>query len=341
LTQDKSTQASVAAEGGADEPLLVVDGLHTQFRIQDRRVSAVRGVSFSVNHGEILGIVGESGSGKTTLLMSILRLLPPNAAVTAGSVQFAGTDLLSLTEQAMRRLRGHDIALVPQRPMNSLSPVSQIRAQMMRYVDWNAWRDQSRESAIATMLDRVGLRAVRERIRAYPHEFSGGQLQRILIAVAALASRPQLLLADEPTSTLDPTIQAQVLQLLQELRDELGVAVIFVTHDLGAIAQICDRVGVMYRGELVELAAVRPLFADPRHPYTQALLNAIPSRHRPRQPLPTLAGSVADVRDHIEGCAFAPRCPSVMSRCWHEAPEPRQSEASKEVRCHLYPPTKG
>jgi oligopeptide/dipeptide ABC transporter ATP-binding protein len=295
-------------------------------------------VSFELAPGEVLGIVGESGSGKSTLLMSILRLLHANATVTAGSIYFDGVNLLALSEREMQAMRGSEISLVPQRPMTSLSPVSTIQRQLVRYLDRRIWGQADSDAAIATMLDRVGLRAVSERIGGWPHQFSGGQLQRILIAIASMSARPRVLLADEPTSTLDPTVQAQVLRVLGELRTELGIAIILVTHDLGVVAQVCDRVAVMYAGEIVEVGTGEAIFADPQHPYTRALLNAMPSRHPRRARMPTIEGSVADLAAEIRGCPFAPRCPNVMNQCWEVAPAPSQAGAST-VRCHLYLPT--
>ena len=288
----------------------MVDGLTTRFRSSGHSVEAVKDVSFELRRGEILGIVGESGSGKSTLLMSILRLLPGNAQTEARSIRFNGRELLGLSGEEMRKLRGRELSLIPQRPMNSLSPVTPLGRQFSRFMAEAQLDDRPIDEAIAEMLEKVGLGSLVQRLRGYPHEFSGGQMQRILIAIAALSARPQVLFADEPTSTLDVTIQAQVLSLLLDVRKELGLSIVFVTHDLGVVAQVCDRVGVMYRGELIELADVVTLFESPQHVYTRALLDAVPSRHQRGDRLP----SFAELATGEEGLA------------------PRRRAASKPVR---------
>ena len=273
------------------EPVLSVDGLTTTFRSKHGPVPAVREVSLDLAPGEILGIVGESGSGKSTLLMSILGLLPPNAQTTARSIRFAGRDLAGASREELRRLRGRELSLIPQRPQSSLSPVAPIGKQIHRFLDEAvASEGGGVDETVAEMLREVGLASIRGRLSGYPHEFSGGQMQRILIAIAALAVRPRVLFADEPTSTLDVTVQAQVLSLLGRVRRELGISIVFVTHDLGVVAQLCDRVGVMYRGELIETADVEQLFERPQHEYTRALIAAVPSRYARGQRLPSFAG---------------------------------------------------
>lgn len=320
---------------GAAEAILTVDGLNTTFKTHDGPVPAVRDVSFELRRGEFLGLVGESGCGKSTVLMSILRLLPENADMNARSLVFDGWDLLGLSDEETRRLRGRRIGLIPQRPMSSLSPVATIERQLKWYLQRDgARRQEELAEAIQSMLDRVGLRAATERLSGYPYQFSGGQLQRMLIAIAALVGEPDVLMADEPTTTLDVTVQAQVLSLLMEARERLGLSVIIVTHDLGVIAQTCDRVAVMYGGRLVEMADVNTLFHEPRHPYTIALLDSLPSRHQRGEPLTSITGSAIG-SNLLAGCPFAPRCPSVMDRCSTEVPE-RQEVGDTLVRCHLY-----
>ena len=336
--------ASTARVRGKDDPqgsltsaeaILTVDGLSTTFKTHDGPVPAVRDVSFELRRGEFLGLVGESGCGKSTVLMSILRLLPENADMSAGSLDFDGNDLLGLSDEAIRRLRGRRISLIPQRPMSSLSPVATIERQLKWYLQRDGARNaEELTEAIESMLERVGLRAATERLSGYPYQFSGGQLQRMLIAIAALVGEPDVLMADEPTTTLDVTVQAQVLSLLMEARERLGLSVIIVTHDLGVIAQTCDRVAVMYGGRLVEMADVNTLFHEPRHPYTIALLDSLPSRHRRGEPLTSITGSAIG-SNLLDGCPFAPRCPSVMDRCRTEVPE-RQTVSDTVVRCHLY-----
>lgn len=261
-------------------PMLSVEQLGVSYRVDGKLVSTVRNVSFDVRPGEIFGLVGESGSGKSTVLNALLGLLPSTAEIKATSVQFDGRDLHRLAESDLAKLRGRDIALIPQRPMSSLSPV----ATMHKQLDW-FFRDGDEKNSYEKALDRVGLRAVKERLGAYPFQFSGGQLQRMLIAIATMSNSPRLLLADEPTTTLDVTVQAQVLRLLQDLRDRLGVSILFVTHDFGVVAQLCDRVGVMHRGELVETADVATLFSSPSHERTRALLEALPHRRLTTTPV--------------------------------------------------------
>jgi peptide/nickel transport system ATP-binding protein len=267
--------------------------LNTTFGRGGVAVEAVKNVSFELHRGEILGIVGESGSGKSTMLMSILRLLPPNAESTARSIRFRDSELTSLTGEQMRRLRGGGLSLIPQRPQNALSPVTPIGTQIRRFLADDPSATGGESAAIREMLTEVGLGPVVDRLRGYPHEFSGGQMQRLLIAIATLAARPEIVFADEPTSTLDVTVQGQVLRLIGEVRNRLGLSVILVTHDLGVVAQVCDRVGVMYAGELIELTDVVNLFENPRHPYTRALLDAVPSRHKRGERLPGLGAPPA------------------------------------------------
>ena len=325
-----------AGPSGSVEAVLAVDGLSTTFNTHDGPVPAVRDVSFELRKGEFLGLVGESGCGKSTVLMSILRLLPENADMNARSLVFDDRDMLDLSDEEIRLLRGRRISLIPQRPMSSLSPVATIERQLK----WYLQRDGARSpveltEAMESMLDRVGLRAAVERLSGYPYQFSGGQLQRMLIAIASLVGEPDVLMADEPTTTLDVTVQAQVLSLLLEARDRLGLSVIIVTHDLGVIAQTCDRVAVMYGGRLVEMADVNTLFHEPRHPYTIALLDSLPSRHRRGEQLTSIMGSAIG-SNLLDGCPFAPRCPSVMDHCHTDVPEGR-TMAETFVRCHLYP----
>jgi len=317
------------------EPTLVVNNLQVGYRRGTHLVRAVRNVSLELTRGEILGIVGESGSGKSTLLMSIIGLLPARAAILGGSIRFHDTELTQLKREEMRRLRGVSISMIPQRPMSSLSPVARVGTQLHRLIDRRQVHEGNRSTPIAQILSQVGLRAVAERLGGYPHEFSGGQLQRLLISIAALSAKPEILLADEPTSTLDATIQAQVLSLLMQVRRELGLAIVFVSHDLGVVAQVCDRVGVMYAGELVEVADVSSFFTSPCHPYTQALLNSMPSRHSTRQLLPTITGDVPDLANVPAGCPFHPRCPHAFSTCM-DTPPANQTVGTSVVRCHLY-----
>jgi oligopeptide/dipeptide ABC transporter ATP-binding protein len=324
------TSSSPETAGDANAPaapLLRVDGLNVTYATSSLPMPAVRDVSFVVNRGEVLGLVGESGSGKSTVLSALMRLLPRSAQVTARSVEFEGRDLLGLPERDMRGLRGRHLGLVPQRPMTSLSPVTPVGVQLRRLTQGTV--DDAR---LAELLDSVGLGGLRTRLTDYPFQFSGGQLQRMLIAVAVLAREPQLVLADEPTTTLDATVQAQILRLLVDLRERLGNSVVFVSHDLGVVAQICDRVGVMYGGQVVELAPTQQLFADPQHPYTQALLGAMPGKHKPGERLRPIPGSVSGAQ-RLPGCPFAPRCPRATDICVDENPPPETIHGAV-VRCH-------
>lgn len=303
-------------------PLLSVADLTVSYG----RTSAVTGVSFDVAPGEVFGLVGESGSGKSSVCNALVRLLPRTARVR-GSIHFEGQDLVGLGDRAMQQVRGRRIALVPQQPMTSLSPTTTIGRQMRWYLG-----DQLQDAQVRETLAGIGLRPVLDRSNTLPHGFSGGQLQRLLIAMACLASRPSLLLADEPTTTLDATVQAQVLRLLGDLRTRLGLAILYVSHDLAVIAQICDRVGVMYGGRLVEVATVAELFAAPRHPYTQALIAAMPSASPRGQRLQAIPGSATGA-NALPGCPFAPRCPRADELCRSIMPEPEQV-GDAMVRCH-------
>ncbi|WP_256839439.1 ABC transporter ATP-binding protein [Ornithinimicrobium faecis] len=317
-----------AADAAPSEDLLRVEGLGVSYPTRQGPLPAVRDVSFTLRRGEVLGLVGESGSGKSTVLTALMRMLPRTAQLSADQVWFDGTDLSHVPERAMRRVRGRHIGLVPQRPMTSLSPVTPLRTQLRRLTG-----ESVSDERLDELLTSVGLGGIVSRLDGYPFQFSGGQLQRTLIAVAVLAHEPQLVLADEPTTTLDVTVQAQVLRLLLDLRNRLGNSIIFVSHDLAVISQICDRVGVMYGGQLVEVAPTADLFAAPQHPYTQALLAAMPAAHVRGERLRAIEGTVSGSH-RLPGCPFAPRCPRATDVCRTEVPQPQQIGATT-VRCHL------
>jgi peptide/nickel transport system ATP-binding protein len=304
-------------------PLLEVKGLKTHFFTEDGVTRAVDGLSFVVHPGETLGIVGESGCGKSVTALSILRLLPPRLGRTvAGSVVFEGTDLLGLTESEMRAIRGNRIAMIFQEPMTSLNPVLTVGQQIAEAVRIHKGASAPAARARALeMLRLVRIPDAERRLDDYPHQFSGGMRQRVMIAMA-LACSPKLLIADEPTTALDVTIQAQVLKLMLELKEQTGAAVILITHDLGVVAETCQRVVVMYAGRKVEEAPVLELFDRPAHPYTRGLLASIArgTAGKRVKRLQEIPGMVPSLREPIVGCAFAPRCRHAMDRCRREAP---------------------
>jgi len=318
--------------------LLEVRDLEVIFTRRGRRdVRAVDGVSFSVDAGETVGIVGESGSGKSITSLAVMGLLPNRGCDVSGSIRFDGTDLRTLSRDQMRDIRGRDIAMVFQDPMTSLNPVVTIGKQVAEVLERH--RGMARERArveAAGLLEQVGIPDPQRRLTDYPHQLSGGMRQRALIAMA-LACRPRLLIADEPTTALDVTIQAQILELLKQLVAEAGTALIMITHDLGVVAGLCDRVHVMYSGRIVEAADRHPLFAAPRHPYTGGLLASIPRLDSARgAPLTPIPGSPTDTLPWARGCAFAPRCPNVQDDCLRSAPalEPLPEQGGRELRCY-------
>jgi peptide/nickel transport system ATP-binding protein/oligopeptide transport system ATP-binding protein len=305
------------------EPVLDVKGLRTVFRTRSGEVHAVNDVSFSVAPGELLGVVGESGSGKSVTMMSLIGLLPsPPAEVLGGRVMFEGQDLLKVDGETLRRVRGGKIGFVFQDPMTSLNPVFTVGSQIMEPLRVHMGMDRRAARARARdLLEMVGIPDADRRLEDYPHQFSGGMRQRVMIAIA-LACEPRLLIADEPTTALDVTIQAQILELMGELRQRLGMAVIWITHDLGVIAGIADRVMVMYGGQVVEEAAVETLFGDPRHPYTRALLGTVPSLHGERTPrLSVIEGQPPLLGAAPDACTFRDRCPVAFAVCARVNPQ--------------------
>jgi oligopeptide/dipeptide ABC transporter ATP-binding protein len=298
------------------EPVLRVEGLRSEFRIGGRWYPAVRDFSLAVEANETVAVVGESGSGKSVTALSILGLLPAvGARIAGGSVIFGGRDLITLSENELASLRGDAIAMIFQEPMTSLNPTMTVGDQIAEVI--RIHRGSTRQAALAEalrLLEEVRIPAARQRLGDYPHQFSGGMRQRVMIAMA-LACRPKLLLADEPTTALDVTIQAQVLALLNELKQSYGMSILFITHNLGVVAQLADRVAVMYAGEIVECAPVAELFAAPMHPYTEALLRAMPRADRDSAALQPIGGQVPPITALPEGCAFASRCPLRQPQC--------------------------
>ena len=311
------------------KPLLSVQDLQTHFHTRDGVVRAVDGVSFDVMPGETLAIVGESGCGKSVTSMSILRLLPmPPARIAGGRIEFEGRDLLALPEPEMRKIRGNAIAMIFQEPMTSLNPVLTIGRQIAEALVLHRGLSQAEATARAIeMLRKVHIPEAERRVKQYPHELSGGMRQRVMIAMA-LACGPRLLIADEPTTALDVTIQAQILELMRELRDDTNASIILITHDLGVVAEMAHRVVVMYAGRKVEEAPVEELFARPRHPYTRGLLGSMPhlggsldaTGAETGKRLVEIPGMVPSLKEPTPGCLFAPRCPNASERCRTEVP---------------------
>jgi len=323
---------------GEIEPSVVlqVEGLTTEFATDEGVVHAVNGVSYALKEGETLGVVGESGCGKTVHALSVLRLVPPPAGrIVAGEVLYLGIDLLRLSDEEMRQMRGREIAMIFQDPMTSLNPVLTVGEQIMEPLLWHLEMNkrQARLRA-AELLDLVGFPEAGRRLDSYPHEFSGGMRQRAMIAMA-LACDPKLLIADEPTTALDVTIQAQILDLVNRLRERLKMSMIWITHDLGVVAGLAHRVIVMYAGRIVEEARVADLYANPRHPYTLGLLASLPrvDRSRPDQRLVPIAGAPPDLLDLPAGCPFLPRCRYAVGACARENPGLRVITRGHRVAC--------
>ncbi len=350
LTDPKSspsgTAARVAARGrrqwplpklaDPEAPLLVVEGLTTHFTLGDSVVHAVDDVSFTLDDGEALGIAGESGCGKTTTALSLLKLLPSNAKVVSGSVRLFGIDLAKKSENAMRRYRWREISVIFQGAMNALNPVKRVGDQIGEpLVERLGLSKADAAQRARELLELVGI--PKARARAYPHELSGGMRQRAMIAMA-LACDPAVVIGDEPTTALDVMVQAQILELLEDLREKLGLSLILITHDLSVLAETCDRVMIMYAGRVAEEGAVGTVFGTPRHPYTQMLLRAFPDVHAGRRDLGTIPGSPPDLRTPPPGCRFAPRCPAAMDVCQTDVPQEIRFDDGVRVACHLYPP---
>jgi oligopeptide/dipeptide ABC transporter ATP-binding protein len=306
------------------KPLLEVTDLRTEFKLSQNVVHAVNGVSFSLDQGEILGIVGESGSGKSVTALSIMRLIDAPGRISGGQVLLhddqATVDLLALSDKDIEHIRGNKISMIFQDPMTSLNPVLTIGYQLMEPLQQHQGMPEAQARATATrLLERVGIPQARLRLKDYPHQFSGGMRQRVMVAMA-LACRPKLLIADEPTTALDVTIQAQIIELIRELKQEINTSVIIITHDLGVIAEMADQVAVMYAGHVVEHGPVRGIFDAPQHPYTQALLGAVPRlRHWPER-LTTIEGAPPSLTVDIVGCPFYPRCAVRQPKCEVENP---------------------
>ncbi|HEV8531430.1 MAG TPA: ABC transporter ATP-binding protein [Methylomirabilota bacterium] len=317
--------------------MIEVRDLQTHLVTRWGTIKAVDGVSFSVAEGETLGLVGESGSGKSMTCLTMMRLVPrPAARIVGGSVRLDGDELLAMSDREMQRIRGRKIAMILQDPMSSLNPVFSIGMQVREpVVLYHGLRGRALAERAAELLASVRIPSPATRLRAFPHQLSGGMRQRVVGAMA-IAAPPRLLIADEPTTSLDLTIQAQYLALLEELQEKHRLAMIFITHNLGIVSRICDRVAVMYAGRIVEMGPVRQIFTAPAHPYTQALLESIPRLGATTDRLTAIEGQPPDLARLPPGCAFAPRCPHVMERCRAEAPPEFAVGAGQVSRCWLH-----
>ena len=318
--------------------LLEVRGLRTYFDVEGRTAKAVDGVDFSIRENEVFGLVGESGCGKSVTALSILRLIPnPPGRIEAGQILFRGRDLLALPYAEMRRIRGREISMIFQEPMTALNPVFTVGFQLREAIRHHEPMSKAKATdRAAEMLDLVGIPDGRARLDAYPHQMSGGMRQRVMIAMA-LSCDPKLLIADEPTTALDVTIQAQILTLIRELQDQFGMSVLLITHDLGVVAQTAHHVNVMYAGKVVERAATRELFKNPRHPYTVGLFRSIPKLGQKLKRLDVIPGVVPSALEFPKGCRFRNRCPFATDRCLAEEPPLREIGTSAEphqVACH-------
>ncbi|WP_262174075.1 ABC transporter ATP-binding protein [Saccharococcus sp. Marseille-Q5394] len=319
--------------------LLEVRDLRTSFYTDDGEIKAVDGVSFTLPQGKTLGIVGESGSGKSITALSILRLLANNGKIIGGEVNFKGKDLLSFSDKQMRDIRGNAISMIFQEPMTSLNPVftvgQQIGESLMKH------QDLSKKAAhlkSVELLKLVGIPSPEKRVKQYPYELSGGMRQRVMIAMA-LACNPEILIADEPTTALDVTIQAQILMLIRDLQKRLGMSVIMITHDLGVVAETCEYVAVMYAGQVVEYSDVVTLFQKPKHPYTIGLINSLPRHDVELERLESISGNVPNPKEMPTGCRFAPRCPAAIDLCRNVMPDLLKDNEGNDVRCWIYSET--
>lgn len=318
-------------------PVLDVKQLQTTFFSADGEIPAVDQISFSVNKGEILGIVGESGCGKSVTSLSIMKLIPqPPGKITKGEIWLDGENLVQASEKRMREIRGNEVAMIFQEPMTSINPLFTIGNQLIEgiRIHKKVSKKEARTDAI-NMLKLVGLPRAEQIINEYPHQLSGGMRQRVMIAMA-LSCHPRLLIADEPTTALDVTIQAQILALMKDLNEKLDTAIVMITHDLGVVADLCQRVIVMYAGKIVEEAEVRDLFKNPKHPYTVGLLQSVPDVRETKDRLYSIPGNVPKPGSVLQGCRFAARCEKVHDRCYIEDPKLYKLENGQSVRCFLH-----
>jgi peptide/nickel transport system ATP-binding protein len=317
------------------EKLLDIKNLTIHYITEDGTVKAVNGIDIQLNSGETLGLVGETGAGKTTTALGIMRLVPnPPGKILGGRVIFEGKDLLELSEEEMRRIRGNKISMIFQDPMTSLNPVMTVGDQIAEVIQIHQkLNDKEALEKAKEMLELVGIPGAR--YSNYPHEFSGGMKQRVVIAIA-LACNPQLLIADEPTTALDVTIQAQVLEMMKKLKEEFNTAMILITHDLGVVAEVCDKVAIMYAGEIIEYASIEDLYNDPKHPYTVGLFGSIPNIEEDVERLSPIKGLMPDPTNLPSGCPFHPRCPKAKDICKEQVPATTDLGNGHKVRCLIY-----
>lgn len=320
-----------------EQPLFEIKDLKTYFKSDDQMIPAVDGVSFTVGRGETVGVVGESGSGKSVTSLTAMRLLGDTSAkVMDGSIHFNGMDLLTASERDIRKIRGNDMAMIFQEPMTSLNPVHKIGKQIREAIELHLKLPKKEaEKRTIEMLKLVGIPRAEEIYNDYPHQLSGGMRQRVMIAMA-MSCEPKLLIADEPTTALDVTIQAQILELMKKLKTEKGISILLITHDLGVVAEMCDRVVVMYAGRVVEEGTAEKIFEDPQHPYTKGLLQSTPKLGEKRKRLGSIPGTVPSPSNLPKGCKFAPRCPVAMDICFREEPELRTMPDGSQNRCWLH-----
>lgn len=316
--------------------ILDVQGLETSFFTDDGEIPAVDHMNFYIEPGEILGVVGESGCGKSVTSLSVMDLVPTPGKIKAGSIQFKGEELTTASKKRMRQIRGNEIAMIFQEPMTSLNPVFTIGNQMTEGIRLHKNVSKKEAAGIAVdMLRKVGLPRANGLLKEYPHQLSGGMRQRVMIAMA-MACDPELLIADEPTTALDVTIQAQILELMKALNEDLDTSILLITHDLGVVADICTRIVVMYAGKVVEEGDVRTIFNHPQHPYTEGLIKSVPDMRQKQDRLYSIPGNVPKPGTVTQGCKFAPRCPYAFDRCTKENPELLDTEDGHSVRCFLH-----
>ena len=323
-----------------NEKLLDIKNLSVTYKTEDGIVYAVNDLNMEIGHKETLGFVGETGAGKTTTAMTIMGLLPtPPGKVTSGEILFDGRDMLTISDKERRSILGEEISMIFQDPMTSLNPSMRVGDQIVEMIRLHK-KIGKKEAMVEAenLLEMVGIR--RERARSYPHQFSGGMKQRVVIAIA-FACRPKLIIADEPTTALDVTIQAQVMNLIKELKEKFGTSMILITHDLGIVAEICDKVAIMYAGQIVEYASVEKVYNNPSHPYTNGLFNSIPKLDTEEEWLEEIHGLPPEPTEQIEGCAFSPRCPNCMEICKHKKPGITHIDEEHYVRCFLYEKEEG